>query len=209
VNKSIRTGSVQAGSAASGSSQRTNQLLQQGTLTGTTLRSAILTAPPAPARDPRPEPLPAGSSLPAGHDVMRWFWIDRFEEFARCRRAVAVKCVSLAEEHLHDHFPGVGLMPNSLVLEGMAQTAGLLVADAIDFGRQVVLAKVAACEFQGDPIPGDVIRFETEIQELTPEAAFVRATTSIAGAPHGTAEQNPARTKHSVPCRIRSRGCRR
>jgi 3-hydroxyacyl-[acyl-carrier-protein] dehydratase len=119
---------------------------------------------------------------------MRWFWIDRFEEFARCRRAVAVKCVSLAEEHLHDHFPGVALMPNSLVLEGMAQTAGLLVADAIDFGRQVVLAKVAGCEFEGDPIPGDVIRFEVEIQELTPEAAFVRATTTISGAPHGTAD---------------------
>ena len=119
---------------------------------------------------------------------MRWFWIDRFEEFDRCRRAVAVKGVSLAEEHLHDHVPGVGLMPNTLVLEGMAQTAGLLVADAIDFGRQVVLAKVGNCEFQGDALPGDVLRFEAEIQELTPEAAFVQVTTSIAGAPQGAAD---------------------
>ena len=73
---------------------------------------------------------------------MRWFWIDRFTEFVRRRRARAVKAVSLAEEHLHDHFPGAALMPASLVLEGMAQTAGILVADALDFRKQVVLAKV-------------------------------------------------------------------
>ena len=64
---------------------------------------------------------------------MRWFWIDRFDEFVRGKHATAVKNVSLAEEHLHDHFPGTALMPNSLVVEGMAQTAGLLVADAIEF----------------------------------------------------------------------------
>jgi 3-hydroxymyristoyl/3-hydroxydecanoyl-(acyl carrier protein) dehydratase len=54
---------------------------------------------------------------------MRWFWVDRFEEFVRCRRAVAIKAVTLAEEHLHDHFPGAALVPNSLVLEGLAQEA--------------------------------------------------------------------------------------
>jgi len=119
---------------------------------------------------------------------MRWFWIDRFEVFERCRRAVAVKCVSLAEEHLHDHFPGLGLMPNTLVLEGMAQSAGLLVADAVDFKRQVVLAKVTACEFVADAVPGDVIRFEVEIADLGGDAAFVRATTTIDNAPHGSAD---------------------
>jgi 3-hydroxyacyl-[acyl-carrier-protein] dehydratase len=77
---------------------------------------------------------------------MRWFWIDRYEEFVRGRHATAVKNVSLAEEHLHDHFPGVAIMPNSLIVEGMAQAAGLLVADAIDFNRRVVLAKVAAAD---------------------------------------------------------------
>ena len=37
---------------------------------------------------------------------MRWYWIDRFTEFESGRTATAVKNVSLAEEHLHDHFPG-------------------------------------------------------------------------------------------------------
>ena len=46
---------------------------------------------------------------------MRWIWIDRFEEFESGKRAVAIKNVSLAEEHLHDHFPGRPVMPNSLL----------------------------------------------------------------------------------------------
>ena len=68
--------------------------------------------------------------------------------------------------NLHDHFPGLPLMPNSLVVEGMAQTAGLLVADAIDFNRRVVLAKVAAATFHFDAEPGDTLRFEASVLDL-------------------------------------------
>ena len=119
---------------------------------------------------------------------MRWFWLDRFEEFVRCRRATAIKAVTLAEEHLHDHFPGAAIVPNSLVLEGLAQTAGILVADAIDYRRQVVLAKVGASEFAFDAVPGDVLRFEVEIVEFTEDGSVVKAASSVAGRPHGHAE---------------------
>ena len=74
---------------------------------------------------------------------MRWFWIDRYTEFESGKRATAIKNVTLAEEHLHDHFPGSPLMPNPLVVEGMAQTGGLLVAEHSDFEERVVLAKLA------------------------------------------------------------------
>ena len=42
---------------------------------------------------------------------MRWMWIDRVIELTPRTRMVAVKNVSLAEEHLHDHFPGFPVMP--------------------------------------------------------------------------------------------------
>ena len=103
---------------------------------------------------------------------MRWFWIDRFNEFVRGKQATAVKNVSLAEEHLHDHFPGAALMPNSLVVEGMAQTAGLLIADALEFNRRVVLAKVAKAEFKYDAVPGDSILFRAVIDELKPTGSL-------------------------------------
>ncbi len=110
---------------------------------------------------------------------MRWFWIDRFNEFVRGKQATAVKNVSLAEEHLHDHFPGAALMPNSLVVEGMAQTAGLLVADALEFNRRVVLAKVAKAEFEYDAVPGDSILFRATILELKPTGSLASVESVI------------------------------
>ena len=57
---------------------------------------------------------------------MRWIWIDKFEHFEPGVSAVAIKNVSQAEDHLHDHFPGFPVMPASLMIEGMAQTAGVI-----------------------------------------------------------------------------------
>ena len=119
---------------------------------------------------------------------MRWFWIDRFEVFNRGAEAVAVKLVTLAEEHLHDHFPGVALMPNSLVLEGMAQTAGLLVADAIAFGVQVVLLKVVAADFQFDARPGDCLRYRAVVEHLGETGSIARVTSTVGDRAQGEAE---------------------
>lgn len=110
---------------------------------------------------------------------MRWFWIDRFNEFVRGKQATAVKNVSLAEEHLHDHFPGAALMPNSLVVEGMAQTAGLLVAEALDFNRRVVLAKVAKAEFHYDAVPGDTLQFRAIILDLKPTGSLAKVSSKV------------------------------
>ena len=110
---------------------------------------------------------------------MRWFWIDRFNEFVRGKQATAVKNVSLAEEHLHDHFPGAALMPNSLVVEGMAQTAGLLVAEALEFNRRVVLAKVAKAEFHYDAVPGDTLQFRAIILDLKPTGSLAKVSSMV------------------------------
>jgi 3-hydroxyacyl-[acyl-carrier-protein] dehydratase len=119
---------------------------------------------------------------------MRWFWIDRFRKFVRGRSATAVKNVTLAEEHLHDHFPGVALMPNTLVIEGMAQTAGLLVADSLGFKIQVVLAKIAKADFMFDAVPGDTIEYAAEIMETMDGGSLVSVTSRVGERLHGEAE---------------------
>lgn len=102
---------------------------------------------------------------------MRWIWIDGFTEFESGRRAVAVKSVSLAEEHLHDHFPGVPIHPPSLVIEGMAQTAGILVGEARGFSEKVILAKIKRAEFSDYAGPGDQLFFEATIEAIGDAAA--------------------------------------
>jgi len=102
---------------------------------------------------------------------VRWIWIDKFVEFESGRRAVAVKNVTLAEEHLHDHFPGFPIMPECLMIEAMAQTAGILVGQARDFQEKVVLAKISKVTFHDFVRPGDQIRLEAKIDMMAPEAA--------------------------------------
>jgi 3-hydroxyacyl-[acyl-carrier-protein] dehydratase len=103
---------------------------------------------------------------------VRWFWFDRFEEFESGRRAVAIKNVTLAEDHLHDHFPDFPVMPASLMIEGMAQTAGILVGEARQFSEKVILAKVKRASFDEAVRPGSQLRYEAEIEQMTDAAAM-------------------------------------
>ncbi|HVX11060.1 MAG TPA: 3-hydroxyacyl-ACP dehydratase FabZ family protein [Pirellulales bacterium] len=110
---------------------------------------------------------------------MRWIWIDRFLEFESGKRATAIKNVSLAEEHLHDHFPGYPVMPNSLILEGLAQTGGLLVGEYNGFEEKVILAKVSKATFHFLAVPGDTLRYTAAIEVIGSGGATVKATSHV------------------------------
>ncbi|MDP9174203.1 MAG: beta-hydroxyacyl-ACP dehydratase [Planctomycetota bacterium] len=102
---------------------------------------------------------------------MRWIWIDKFVEFTSGVSAVALKNVSLAEEHLHDLFPAYPIMPHSLIVEGMAQTAGILVGEARNFSEKVILAKIGRAKFHRLVRPGDTLIYSAKIEQLSPEGA--------------------------------------
>ena len=104
---------------------------------------------------------------------MRWIWIDRFVEFQSGKSAKAVKYLSLAEDHFGDHFPGYPVMPAALILEGLAQTGGILVGEVNNFQEKVVLAKVPRAVFHREMLAGEQLLYETEIQHLRPEGAAV------------------------------------
>jgi len=108
---------------------------------------------------------------------MRWVWIDRFEKFESGKEAWAIKNVSLAEEHLHDHFPGYPVMPASLIIEGMAQTAGILVGEARQFKEKVILAKVGRAKFNDQAIPGDQLKYQAKLVSI--EDAFARTEGTV------------------------------
>jgi 3-hydroxyacyl-[acyl-carrier-protein] dehydratase len=119
---------------------------------------------------------------------MRWYWIDKFIEFESGRYAKALKCISLAEEHLHDHFSFYPMIPNSLVIEGMAQTGGLLVSEHNQFTEKVVLAKIPKARFYCDAVPGDTLIYSTKIEYIKEEGAMVTATSHKGDVLHAEAE---------------------
>jgi 3-hydroxyacyl-[acyl-carrier-protein] dehydratase len=104
---------------------------------------------------------------------MRWYWIDRFTEFESGRYATSVK------EHLHDHYPNAPVMPNSLIIEGIAQTGGLLVAEHGHWQERVVLGKIAKARFDFHAVPGDTLVYRTTIVNISEDGAIVRGTSHV------------------------------
>jgi 3-hydroxyacyl-[acyl-carrier-protein] dehydratase len=112
---------------------------------------------------------------------MRWYWFDRFVEFESGRHAVAIKNVAMAEDQLHDTFPGRPLMPSSLILEGLAQVGGILVGELNQFEERVVLAKVTRARFHEAARPGDTLTYRAEIDSVGAEGAFILGSSHLQG----------------------------
>src|ERR1051325_6788785 len=110
---------------------------------------------------------------------MRWIWIDKFTEFTSRTSATAVKNVTLAEEHLHDLYPAFPIVPHSLIVEGMAQTAGILVGEARNFEEKVILAKIGRATFHRLVRPGDTIEFAARIAQLNEQGASIEGTVKV------------------------------
>src|SRR5262245_24269630 len=111
--------------------------------------------------------------------TMRWIWIDRFLEFQPGKSARAFKSLSLAEDYFADHFPGYPVMPGALILEGLAQTGGILVGEANDFREKVVLAKIPNARFYRDVMAGDELTYEVDLVHLRSEGASVQGRVKV------------------------------
>jgi 3-hydroxyacyl-[acyl-carrier-protein] dehydratase len=95
------------------------------------------------------------SRLPHG---ISFRFVDRILEIAPGTRVVALKNVTCGDPYLQDHFPGNPIMPGVLLIEAMAQTAGLLLPD----GSSAVLAQIKEARFRRSIMPGEQIRIEAE-----------------------------------------------
>ncbi len=112
---------------------------------------------------------------------MRWLWIDRFVEFESGRSAVAVKNTSRAEDLFRDHFPGYPVMPGSLILEGLAQTGGILAGEARGFKEKVVLAKIAQAKFHREVLAGEQLVYAVQLLDIRDEGATVQGRVTVNG----------------------------
>jgi 3-hydroxyacyl-[acyl-carrier-protein] dehydratase len=112
---------------------------------------------------------------------MRWIWIDRFTDFESGKFARAVKNLSWAEDHYAQHFPGYPVMPAALILEGLAQTGGILVGEVNQFQEKVILAKVPKATFHREMLAGEMLIYEAEVLHMRPEGAAVACKVIVEG----------------------------
>lgn len=94
--------------------------------------------------------------------------IDRVVDVVPNHSAVGIKCVSINEAYFQGHFPRKPVMPGVLIIESMAQTAGVLVVRTLGeeaAGKLVYFMSVDSARFRRPVTPGDTLRIHvTKLQ---------------------------------------------
>ena len=80
---------------------------------------------------------------------------------------------------MHDHFPGFAVMPTSLILEGLAQTGGILLGEKHNFDHIVILAKIPKAEFHSWAVPGDTLTYTANLVNAHEAGGSVECTAHV------------------------------
>ena len=86
--------------------------------------------------------------------------IDRVRDVVANVSCIGIKNVTYNEPQFQGHFPDMPIMPGVMIIEAMAQTAGILVGlsiDLIDKGAKVFFMGVDGVKFRRKVVPGDVM----------------------------------------------------
>ncbi len=136
---------------------------------------------------------------------MRWLWIDDILAFERGREIVTLRGVRPGDAPLPHHFAatdapdrgairGAGsacpVMPASLIIEGCAQSGGILIGEMLGFRERVILAKISRAEFDLDAPAPCTLRYRTVLVQLGETGASTES--EIARQTPGASEWRPA-----------------
>ena len=108
--------------------------------------------------------------------------VDRIEEL-EAERVVGIKNVTVNEPFFAGHFPDYPVMPGVLIIEAMAQVAGVLVLSGIPDRKSklVLLAGVDGAKFRKPVRPGDQLRMEMKILRSRASMAKVSGIATVDG----------------------------
>src|SRR5262245_42547911 len=109
---------------------------------------------------------------------MRWDLLDRFEILQRGVHSRAVKSFSGREDFFAEHFPGKPTLPQTLMIEMIAQAGGVLFGLGIDFKKEVILVKVTEAAFPHEIAPPCELTVEARIEEQSEDGAWVSGRVS-------------------------------
>jgi beta-hydroxyacyl-ACP dehydratase FabZ len=108
--------------------------------------------------------------------------VDRIVEL-EAERIVGIKNVTFNEPFFVGHFPDFPVMPGVLIVEAMAQTAGVLVLKSIE-GREnklVLLATIESARFRRPVVPGDTLRMEMKVLKRKASVAKMAGVATVDG----------------------------
>jgi UDP-3-O-[3-hydroxymyristoyl] N-acetylglucosamine deacetylase/3-hydroxyacyl-[acyl-carrier-protein] dehydratase len=137
------------------------------------------TVSPAPKHSPIPRPVIAPLDIRRIQQILPhrypFLLVDRILELEEDKRAVGIKNVTANEHFFVGHFPGHPVMPGVLLIEAMAQVAGvLMLSKSVHEGKLAYILGIDNAKFRKTVVPGDQLRFEVEVKRLKEKTGKVQ-----------------------------------
>ncbi len=110
--------------------------------------------------------------------------VDRVLFVEPPHRARGVKNVSINEAHFQGHFPQKPVMPGVFIIEGMAQTAGVLVGVALGEdmrGKLVYFMNIESAKFRKPVVPGDQVLYDVRALMRRQRVWKIEAEATVGG----------------------------
>jgi len=108
--------------------------------------------------------------------------VDRITEFEQGKRAVGIKNVTINDYFFKGHFPGRPVMPGVLILEAMAQVAGILLLSKKEHrGKLAFFMGIDRVRFRKPVLPGDQLRLEVQAGKLRTKTGEVIGRALVEG----------------------------
>ncbi len=129
--------------------------------------------------------------------------VDRIVEYELGKRVVGIKNVTLNEPFFAGHFPGAPVMPGVLIVEAMAQTAGVMMLASLPDRetKLVFFTGIDGAKFRRPVVPGDQLRLELTVLKLRPRYIKLRGEAYVDGQLVAEAEISSALVDRSIVAR--------
>ncbi|HDN98148.1 MAG TPA: bifunctional UDP-3-O-[3-hydroxymyristoyl] N-acetylglucosamine deacetylase/3-hydroxyacyl-ACP dehydratase [bacterium] len=108
--------------------------------------------------------------------------VDKIVEIQEGKRAIGIKNVSINEWFFQGHFPGRPVMPGVLIVEAMAQVAGvLMLSKKENRGKLAYFMSIDKVKFRKTVRPGDQLIIEVEVVKLKSKVGLINGKTYVDG----------------------------
>ncbi len=110
--------------------------------------------------------------------------VDRIESIERDKSIVAIKAVTINENFFQGHFPGRPIMPGVLIVEALAQAAGVLAVESLGLansGKLVYFMAIDNAKFRAPVEPGVLLRLEVEFVQKRARVCKFAGRASVDG----------------------------